>query len=662
MFDFNNEIITKDITLYAKWIVNGVSVNFDTCGGNAIDGQTIKYGTSLGENLFTPKRTGYMFKGWFKEKEYINEVYNMTIITAAECTLYAQWEANSYTVIFDSNGGSGTMDKEPFKYDTEKPLYKNVYNIKGYHFVGWSSEDGKTVYVDEQKVKNLAETGEVVLTAIWEANSYTVKFDSNGGTGSMTNQSFTYNQSKTLDLNKYSKIGYKFDGWKTDSGVTYRDGASILNLTDVMGASVVLKAQWLAIDYSAQYATTDFYADIYCKEGKVGNAHFSVSGFKVKYDGKYYIYGNAYFSGVISGDRRNDVKEIYLNNATKKILIGGILHWSGTNDDDNENGVAAWKKTSDRAEYSITYRPEDPGKDFTANENVKISITDICVEIGGSASAEDAVPEIVKSSFTTKLYTRDGVWHNNNIKFDVVGVKVRYNNCYYVMGNAYYTGTPGGKDIWDVFDLRLQDSSVKILFGGTLCWSDYNNNDNSGIAGFNKNNGFDKTEIRYMVENPSKDMNFNKELVISISGICVYYGNADAYINTVPAIGETNFTCSLYAEGSFLGNLSFDVLGLIVKYNNDDYYYGNAFYSGTPGNKLDRVDEITLRNASKNHLFGGTLHWYGSQEENSESGIAGYDKDNSGATQIGYIVQDPEKHIHGDERIQISITGICIQA
>lgn len=91
--------------------------------------------------------------------------------------IYAIWEANGYTVIYDPNvpvdeNYTGKMENQIFKYDIPIQLNKNEYGRIGYTFVGWSrNQDGSGVrYKDQELVNNLtSEKGEVVtLYAQWE--------------------------------------------------------------------------------------------------------------------------------------------------------------------------------------------------------------------------------------------------------------------------------------------------------------------------------------------------------------------------------------------------------------------------------------------------------------------------------------------------------------
>ena len=91
-FDFTSTTIDKDIELKAIWQIKEFTVTFDTDGGSTVNPQTVKYNETVDELALNPTKTGYTFKGWFKEKELKNEFVFTTPITA-DIKLYAKWEA-----------------------------------------------------------------------------------------------------------------------------------------------------------------------------------------------------------------------------------------------------------------------------------------------------------------------------------------------------------------------------------------------------------------------------------------------------------------------------------------------------------------------------------------------------------------------------------------
>lgn len=177
----------------------------------------------------------------------------------AEVTLYAVWRANVYEVHFDGNGNDGGgMGAQSFAYGTQKALTANGFTKTGYTFVGWAfSRSGDIVYQDGEKVLNLTseEGGIVTLYARWRANSYTVTFDPNGGTGSMPSQSFTYDSSQALRAQAFERVGYTFGGWSrtADGQVEFADGEVISNLSAEPNGIVTLYAVWRANTYAVTF-------------------------------------------------------------------------------------------------------------------------------------------------------------------------------------------------------------------------------------------------------------------------------------------------------------------------------------------------------------------------------------------------------------------------
>ena len=95
--------------------------------------------------------------------------------------------------------------------------------------------------------------------------SYSVKFNANGGTGTMSNESFTYGTAKALTANAFKRTGYTFQGWATSSSGSkvYNDKQSVSNLTTTSGAVVNLYAVWkralyMVIDLSSGSSSSSY--------------------------------------------------------------------------------------------------------------------------------------------------------------------------------------------------------------------------------------------------------------------------------------------------------------------------------------------------------------------------------------------------------------------
>lgn len=180
-------VVDKDITLYAKFEIIYYSITYD------IDGATwnsytpnSSYNVLNAANSYIPKgenleKVGYTFEGWYKDADYTEKITSLEGLFE-DITFYAKWEAITYTVKFDSNGGSvlPTDLTQPFTYDVAQELYANQFTRADYTFKGWNTVQNPTTenpgvsYNDKQSVKNLTTSESITLYAQWEANKSTI--------------------------------------------------------------------------------------------------------------------------------------------------------------------------------------------------------------------------------------------------------------------------------------------------------------------------------------------------------------------------------------------------------------------------------------------------------------------------------------------------------
>ena len=146
-------------------------------------------------------------------------------------------------VNFSGTHGSGAPTKH--KYDGGGTTLKSATKT-GYTFAGWfTSSDCSGTAVTS--LGATAYTADITLYAKWTPNTYTVSFDNNGGTGTMSSQSFTYDKAQNLTANTFNRTNYSFNGWNTKAngtGTNYTDKASVKNLTTTNNGTVTLYAQW----------------------------------------------------------------------------------------------------------------------------------------------------------------------------------------------------------------------------------------------------------------------------------------------------------------------------------------------------------------------------------------------------------------------------------
>lgn len=159
-----------------------------------------------------------------------------------------------YTIKFDGNGGVGSISQKTVSVGTAIYLPINTFTRSGYEFVGWNTKaDGSgDSYSNGQSV---TPSGNITLYAQWKKKEvyYTITFNSNGGSGSMSSMTLKSDSLINLPSNKYSRSGYEFVGWNTSldgNGTSYTDGQTI-----TPSGNITLYAQWKKIDDNKEHVS-----------------------------------------------------------------------------------------------------------------------------------------------------------------------------------------------------------------------------------------------------------------------------------------------------------------------------------------------------------------------------------------------------------------------
>ena len=240
----------ETVTLYAIWSTNTYNVTFiDGLTGTSITSVKIAYGGNATPPT-KPSHIGYTAVSW--DGTYTSVTSNRTITLT--------YRPNEYCLAFDPNGGTGAMSNQTMTYDTSSKISKNRFERAGYSFIGWKLENKTTGtdYSDEQEVKNLTDVDGNVLTfyAQWTPNKYSIRYEPNGGTGTMPNQTMTYDISDKLSSNAFERAGYTFIGWRRDdarTGTQYRNRQEVVNLISSNGGITTMYAQWTQNAYTVTF-------------------------------------------------------------------------------------------------------------------------------------------------------------------------------------------------------------------------------------------------------------------------------------------------------------------------------------------------------------------------------------------------------------------------
>lgn len=178
-WDFENDLVTEDITLYAKWTVNTHTLTWNVNGGNALTGTytsgAVDYGAAITKPT-DPTRTGYTFQGWHDGTSIVTPA---TTMPDKDLTYTAQWQICLYTLTWDLNGGTvttagthaaeGVTGSPSGGVEYGASITAPIVERDGYRFDGWDTEPATTMG-----------TTDLTYTAQW-TKVYTVTFYNNGG-------------------------------------------------------------------------------------------------------------------------------------------------------------------------------------------------------------------------------------------------------------------------------------------------------------------------------------------------------------------------------------------------------------------------------------------------------------------------------------------------
>jgi len=229
-FDFNTAII-GDITLIAFWQVITFTVTFDSAGGSAISAETVNSGTLL-ERPTNPIREHHTFVRW----ELNGSTFNFNNLILGSFTLIAIWQINEYTVTFDSAGGSFIVSEQVV---AENLASQPANPTRAHHtFLRWELNGLPFDF-------NSPITESITLVAIWQVITFTVTFDSAGG--SAISAETVNSGSLLIRPIDPTRAHHTFIRWELN-GSPFNFNISILN-------DIALIAVWQINEYTVTFNT-----------------------------------------------------------------------------------------------------------------------------------------------------------------------------------------------------------------------------------------------------------------------------------------------------------------------------------------------------------------------------------------------------------------------
>jgi uncharacterized repeat protein (TIGR02543 family) len=208
-------------TLFAVWGV-GYAVTYNANGGsNAPIAQIKQHDVPLTLRTGEPTRSGHTFLGWATTNNATVSEYQPggSFNRNATTTLFAVWGAYTYTVAFDANGGDGAPESQIKTHGVTLVLSNTQPTREGHNFRGWSTNRNATSASHQPGGNFTGNTG-TTFFAVWQAHTYTITYNANGGSGAPSSQTKTHGVDLTLRTNRPTRTGHAFSGWATNSTAT----------------------------------------------------------------------------------------------------------------------------------------------------------------------------------------------------------------------------------------------------------------------------------------------------------------------------------------------------------------------------------------------------------------------------------------------------------
>ncbi len=236
-----DQMPASNTTLYAKWNTVTYNISYTLNGGTNHGSNPATYHIETATiTLGNPTKTGHTFAGWYETNDFTGSaITQIALGSHGNQSLYAKWTINTYSIRFDSSGGSAvtTIIQE---YDT--PVVPPNHPTKmGYTFTGWSQTLPSTM-----PAENLE------LIAQWTPTLFTITYHLNEGTQSSLNPSSYHIESATILLSNPTKMGHTFDGWFGTPGFT---GNKITSIPNGSHQNITLYAKWIVNNYAISFRT-----------------------------------------------------------------------------------------------------------------------------------------------------------------------------------------------------------------------------------------------------------------------------------------------------------------------------------------------------------------------------------------------------------------------
>ena len=263
----------ENITLYAKWNPKSYTISYELNGGtNAENNPTdYTYGTGV-ESFAGATKDGYTFEGWYSESDFATKVESISATQTANITLYAKF---TKPISYELDGGVNA-ESNPASYVEGVGVPSLASPTKtGHGFLGWYLNDSQVTAIGTDQ------TGDIMLSARWQANTYNIDYKLDGGTNGNNPTTYTYGEG-VASLEDATKDGYVFTGWYNDSNFAEK----VESISTTQLENVTLYAKFVSVPDVIEAGTYELISGVQYTLGNVT---------KVSGDSSVYVSGSTFY-------------------------------------------------------------------------------------------------------------------------------------------------------------------------------------------------------------------------------------------------------------------------------------------------------------------------------------------------------------------------------
>jgi uncharacterized repeat protein (TIGR02543 family) len=174
-WDFASDTVTGATTLYARWVLDSYTLTFYYNEGTGTNPTSYTVITPT-FSLAAPTRDGYTFGGWYTDAGFSGSpVTQVTLGSTGEREYWAKW-IPAHVVIFNANGGSGSMADQVIGENQTANLNDNTFTFDLFILQGWAETPTGAVAYAEGAPFDMG-TADVTLYAVWQWDTSTTLTD-----------------------------------------------------------------------------------------------------------------------------------------------------------------------------------------------------------------------------------------------------------------------------------------------------------------------------------------------------------------------------------------------------------------------------------------------------------------------------------------------------